>query len=57
LGQGLSGMKIQKKGENPIKNYAIGENWEQESYSLGWWKHIQKINRLKSAGLNLKVNE
>jgi hypothetical protein len=36
LGQGLSGLNIQKKAENPIKNYAAGENWQQGNYTLGW---------------------
>jgi hypothetical protein len=50
-------MNIEKKGVNRSKNYAVGENWQQGNPSLDWWKHIQKTNRLKSAGLNLKVNE
>jgi len=29
-------MNIQKKVENPIKNYAAGENWQQGNPSLGW---------------------
>jgi len=40
MGQGLSGLNIQKKADNPIKNYAVGENWRQGNPSLGWWKHI-----------------
>jgi hypothetical protein len=52
LGQGLSALNIQKKADNPIKNYAVGENWRWGNHSLGWLKHIQKTNRLKSAGLS-----
>jgi hypothetical protein len=35
LGQGLSGLNIQKKAENPIKNYAVGENWWKGNHSNG----------------------
>jgi hypothetical protein len=35
LGQGLSGLNIQKKADNPSKNYAVGENWQQGNPSHG----------------------
>jgi hypothetical protein len=35
LGQGLSGMNIQKKADNTIKNYAVGKYWQQGKHSLG----------------------
>jgi hypothetical protein len=45
-------MNIQKKAENPSKNYAVGENWEQVSHSLGWRTPNPKKNRLKSVEIS-----
>jgi hypothetical protein len=42
LGQGLSGLNIQKKADNPIKNYAVGENWQQGFHTLGLWNPTKK---------------
>jgi hypothetical protein len=35
MSQGLSGINIQKKAENPSKNYAVGKYWQQGKHSLG----------------------
>jgi hypothetical protein len=52
LGQGLVGRNIQKKADNPIKNYAVGENWQQGHHTLGWWNPTKKTNRRKSVEIS-----
>jgi hypothetical protein len=48
LGHELTRRNIQKKAENPSKNYPVGENHQQGIKSFGWNVLLTKTNRLNS---------
>jgi hypothetical protein len=52
LDQELTRRNIQKKADNPNKNYAVGENWQQGNHTHGWWNPTKKTNRLKSVEIS-----
>jgi len=52
LGQELTSRNIQKKADNPSKNYPVGENHQQGIKSLGWSVLLAKTNRLTSGEIS-----